>query len=137
MDTETIKAYYLARKLSWPAAEHAFLFFLSEVGELSEAYLAVGSPAFDAEGAALLEAFASLGAQADALVSRVPGWVRNNDRQRKANIEHEVADCNMMLSVFSECFAGISADQALQNKMAEKLADLGKKHPAIGRNYET
>lgn len=125
MDTENIKAYYTARGLSWPAAEHAFLFFLSEVGELSEAYLAAGSPDFDSETCSLLEEFTSLGKQADALVSRVPGWVRNNDRQHKANIPHEVADCQMMLTVFSESLLGINPDQALREKMVEKLAGLG------------
>ena len=108
-----------------PAAEHAFLLFLSEVGELSEAYLAAGSPDFDSETCSLLEEFTSLGKQADALVSRVPGWVRNNDRQHKANIPHEVADCQMMLTVFSESLLGINPDQALREKMVEKLAGLG------------
>ncbi len=125
MDTENIKAYYTARGLSWPAAEHAFLLFLSEVGELSEAYLAAGSPDFDSETCSLLEEFTSLGKQADALVSRVPGWVRNNDRQRNANIPHEIADCQMMLPMFSERLLGINPDQALREKMVEKLAGLG------------
>ncbi len=125
METERIKTAYTARELSWPAAEHAFLFFLSEVGELSEAYLAAGSPDFYSEVSTLLQEFPRLGSQADALVSRVPGWVRNNDRQRNANIPHEIADCQMMLPMFSERLLGINPDQALREKMVEKLAGLG------------
>ncbi len=82
------------------------LFYLSEVGELAEAYLAISPVALSDEERQLLADFAKLGMQADEIVSRVDGWVRNFDRQRKENIAHEVADCNMMLSVFMESFAG-------------------------------
>ena len=69
----------------------------------------------------LLERFASLGMEADGIVSRKPGWVRNNDRLRKQNIAHEAADCNMMLSVFMESYANLSPDEVLREKMALKL----------------
>jgi len=69
----------------------------------------------------LLTRFASLGFEADEIVSRKPGWIRNNDRLRKQNIAHEAADCNMMLSVFMESYARISPDDALREKMALKL----------------
>jgi len=69
----------------------------------------------------LLARFASLGLEADEIVSRKPGWIRNNDRLRKQNIAHEAADCNMMLSVFMESYARISPDDALREKMALKL----------------
>lgn len=121
METKTIKNYYQARGLAWPGQKDALLFYLSEVGELAEAYLAISPVELSEEERQLLSDFASLGMQADEIVSRVDGWVRNFDRQRKENIAHEVADCNMMLSVFMESFEGRTPDDALQEKMALKL----------------
>ncbi len=121
MDTKWIKAYYAARGLRWADAKSALLFFLSEVGELAEAYAEVEGAGLSDEEKALMERFASLGMEADEIVSRKPGWVRNNDRLRKQNIAHEAADCNMMLSVFMESYAAISPDDALREKMALKL----------------
>lgn len=121
MEIELIKKYYNARGLAWPEQKDALLFYLSEVGELAEAYLAISPVALSNEERQLLADFAKLGMQADEIVSRVDGWVRNFDRQRKENIAHEVADCNMMLSVFMESFAGRTPDDALREKMALKL----------------
>ncbi len=121
MEIELIKKYYNARGLAWPEQKDALLFYLSEVGELAEAYLAISPVALSNEERQLLADFAKLGMQADEIVSRVDGWVRNFDRQRKENIAHEVADCNMMLSVFMESFAGRSPDDALRDKMTLKL----------------
>jgi NTP pyrophosphatase (non-canonical NTP hydrolase) len=121
MDTEIIKAYYNARGLQWADQKSALLFFLSEVGELAEAYAEVEGSGLSSEERALLTRFATLGSEADEIVSRKPGWIRNNDRLRKQNIAHEAADCNMMLSVFMESYANISPDYALREKMALKL----------------
>ncbi|HPL82432.1 MAG TPA: hypothetical protein PLU23_07990 [Anaerolineaceae bacterium] len=121
MEIELIKKYYDTRGLAWPEQKDALLFYLSEVGELAEAYLAISPVALSDEERQLLADFAKLGMQADEIVSRVDGWVRNFDRQRKENIAHEVADCNMMLSVFMESFAGRTPDDALREKMALKL----------------
>lgn len=121
MDTEIIKAYYNARGLQWADQKSALLFFLSEVGELVEAYAEVENSGLNCEEKELLARFASLGLEADAIVSRKPGWIRNNDRLRKQNIAHEAADCNMMLSVFMESYANLSPDDALREKMALKL----------------
>jgi|GEM_PF-713027 hypothetical protein len=100
MDTKWIKAYYNARGLQWADQKSALLFFLSEVGELAEAYAEVEGAGLSGEETDLLARFADLGLEADEIVSRTPGWIRNNDRLRKQNIAHEAADCNMMLSVF-------------------------------------
>ena len=121
MDTEIIKAYYNARGLQWADQKSALLFFLSEVGELAEAYAEVEGSGLNSEERELLARFASLGLEADEIVSRKPGWIRNNDRLRKQNIAHEAADCNMMLSVFMESYANLSPDDALREKMALKL----------------
>ena len=121
MDIKLIKKYYEARGLAWPEQKNALLFYLSEVGELAEAYLAISPVALNDEERQLLSDFAKLGMHADEIVSRVEGWIRNFDRQRKENIAHEAADCNMMLSVFMESFAGCSPDDALRKKMALKL----------------
>ena len=120
MKTEIIKAYYQARGLAWPEQKEALLFYLSEVGELAEAYLSISPVELSEEEKKLLADFASLGLKADEIVSRVDGWVRNFDRQRKENIAHEVADCNMMLSVVMEAFKGRSPDDALKEKMELK-----------------
>jgi NTP pyrophosphatase (non-canonical NTP hydrolase) len=121
MNTKSIKAYYDARGLQWADQKSALLFFLSEVGELAEAYAEVEGAGLTSEEKELLSHFASLGLEADEIVSRKPGWVRNNDRLRKQNIAHEAADCNMMLSVFLESYANLSPDDALREKMALKL----------------
>lgn len=121
MDTKWIKAYYKARGLQWADQKSALLFFLSEVGELAEAYAEVEGAGLDGEEYHLLERFAALGLEADEIVSRKPGWIRNNDRLRKQNIAHEAADCNMMLCVFMESYAKLSPDDALREKMALKL----------------
>lgn len=126
MKTKIIQDYYRQRGLSWPDQKSALLFYLSEVGELAEAYLAIQPVELSAEEQDLLNAFAKLGLQADEVVSCKPGWVRNNDRAGKENIGHEAADCNMMLSVFLETYDNQSPDEALLEKMALKLG-----HPII------
>ena len=123
MRIETIQSYYQARGLQWPSAKHALLFFLSEVGELAEAYLVHHKDELTEEEIHMLESFSREGWHADQIVSRVDGWVRNNDRVRKENISKEVADCEMMLAVFMYSLTGTSPDDALLEKMREKLGD--------------
>ena len=121
MKTETIQEYYRQRGLGWPDQKSALLFYLSEVGELAEAYLALEPVELTEEERELLRQFSDLGMKADEIVSRKPGWVRNNDRICKENIAHEAADCNMMLSVFLETYSSQSPDDALLEKMTLKL----------------
>lgn len=123
MDIVTIQNYYRARGLQWPSAKDAFWFFLSEVGELAEAYLAHHEQDLTVEEVQMLKTFADEGFHADEIVSRVPGWIRNNDRVKKEDISKEVADCEMMLSVFMYSLTQTSPDEALLKKMKEKLAD--------------
>lgn len=123
MNIETIQSYYEARGLQWPSAKDALWFYLSEVGELAEAYLAHHKDDLNNEEIQMLEVFAKEGLHADEIVSRVDGWVRNNDRTRKENISKEVADCEMMLAVFMYSLTGTSPDDALLEKMQEKLGD--------------
>lgn len=121
MEIEKIQKYYEARGLQWAGAKDALWFFLSEVGELAEAYLAHYQQELTEEEVEMLQAFCKHGLRADEIVSQVPGWIRNNDRLQKENIEKEVADCNMMLSVFMYSLSGRTPDDALAEKMAEKL----------------
>ena len=121
MDIQTIQNYYAARGLQWPCAKDALWFFLSEVGELAEAYLVHHENELMAEEAEMLKTFADEGFHADEIVSRVEGWVRNNDRVKKEDIGKEVADCEMMLSVFMYSLTQTSPDDALLKKMREKL----------------
>ena len=68
---EMVKQYYEFRGLTQPDANQAFLFLVSEIGELS-----------------------------DALVASQAQWVRNNpDRER--HIASEIGDVLMMLTVFA------------------------------------
>jgi len=123
MQIKTIQSYYQARGLQWPSAKHALWFFLSEVGELAEAYLVHHQDELTDEEINMLKNFTQEGWHADQIVSRVDGWVRNNDRVRKENISKEVADCEMMLGVFMYSQTGASPDHALLEKMREKLGD--------------
>jgi len=123
MDISTIQTYYEARGLQWPVAKDALWFFLSEVGELAEAYLAHHENSLTPEEVVMLQTFTEEGFHADEIVSRVEGWVRNNDRVRKENISKEVADCEMMLAVFMYSLTGSTPDDALLEKMREKLGD--------------
>ena len=123
MRIRTIQKYYQARGLQWPSTKHALWFFLSEVGELAEAYLATHQQELTEEEFEMLNVFAEEGYHADQIVSRVEGWVRNNDRVRKENISKEVADCEMMLGVFMYSLTGRSPDDALLEKMQEKLGE--------------
>jgi NTP pyrophosphatase (non-canonical NTP hydrolase) len=121
MDIQVIQSYYQARGLQWPEAKDALWFFLSEVGELAEAYLVHHEHELNHEEVQMLETFSKEGFHADEIVSRVEGWVRNNDRVRKENIAKEVADCEMMLAVFMYSLTGSTPDNALLEKMKEKL----------------
>jgi NTP pyrophosphatase (non-canonical NTP hydrolase) len=121
MDINTIQKYYQVRGLQWPEAKDALWFFLSEVGELAEAYSAHHQDDLTTEELDMLKNFTDEGLHADEIVSRVDGWVRNNDRVRKENINKEVADCEMMLAVFMFSLSGSTPDDALLAKMKEKL----------------
>ncbi len=123
MNIDTIQTYYKARGLQWPDAKDALWFYLSEVGELAEAYLVHHQDELTAEETTMLERFTEEGQHADEIVSRVDGWVRNNDRVRKENISKEVADCEMMLAVFMYSLTGGTPDEALLAKMKEKLGE--------------
>ena len=123
MNIETIQSYYEARGLQWPSAKDAFWFFLSEVGELAEAYLVHHQNELTDEEVEMLKQFTQEGLHADEIVSRVDGWVRNNDRVRKENIGKEIADCEMMLTVFTYSLMASTPDTALLAKMKEKLGD--------------
>jgi len=123
MEINTIQNYYRARGLQWPDAKEALWFFLSEVGELAEAFLVQNQEDLTDEEIQMLETFTREGYHADEIVSRVAGWVRNNDRVRKENINKEVADCEMMLTVFMYSLTGATPDETLLAKMKEKLGD--------------
>jgi NTP pyrophosphatase (non-canonical NTP hydrolase) len=123
MNIDTIQTYYEARGLQWPDAKDALWFYLSEVGELAEAYLVHHQEELTEEEIGMLERFTKDGQHADEIVSRVDGWIRNNDRVRKENISKEVADCEMMLAVFMHSLTGNNPDEALLAKMKEKLGD--------------
>lgn len=123
MDIQTIQKYYAARGLQWPQAKDALWFFLSEVGELAEAYLVHHKDDLTDEEVHMLKTFADEGFHADEIVSRVESWVRNNDRVKKEDIGKEVADCEMMLSVFMYSLTHSTPDDALLQKMKEKLED--------------
>ncbi len=86
---ELVKQYYDFRGLTAPDANQAFLFLTSEVGEL-----------------------------ADAFVEKQAQWVRNNP-PRERNVEDEIGDILMMLTVFAAT-QGYDPLQALLHKMEKK-----------------
>jgi len=86
---QIVQDYYAFRGLTQPDAGQAFLFLTSEVGEL-----------------------------ADAFVHTQAKWVRNNpDRER--DVESEVGDILMMLTVFAAT-QGIDPRDAMLKKMHRK-----------------
>ncbi len=86
---DTVNRYYNFRGLTQPDAAQAFLFLVSEMGEL-----------------------------ADAFVQEQAEWVRNNpDRER--DIEAEIGDVLMMLTVFAST-QGFDPFEAMLKKMGSK-----------------
>jgi NTP pyrophosphatase (non-canonical NTP hydrolase) len=92
-----IDEYYVARHYVMPDKEEALAFFLSEVGELCEAWL---NDHPETPLAPILKLFIEAGVQADTWVSDRKGWVRNGDRVKKSNIADEIGDTFMMLYIF-------------------------------------
>ena len=86
---QIVQDYYTFRGLTQPDAGQAFLFLTSEVGEL-----------------------------ADAFVHDQAAWVRNNpDRER--DVESEIGDILMMLTVFAAT-QGVDPRDAMLKKMRRK-----------------
>jgi NTP pyrophosphatase (non-canonical NTP hydrolase) len=89
MHQKLIESYYQHRGMKMPNAEEAFLFLVSEMGEL-----------------------------ADALVSRHPGWERNNPNKER-NVTLEIGDVYQMLLV--TCLQlGIDPLEAMKEKWKSK-----------------
>ncbi len=86
---ETVNRYYEFRGLTQPDANQAFLFLVSEMGEL-----------------------------ADAFVEEQGQWVRNNPN-RERDIQAEIGDVLMMLTVFSAA-QGVDPFEAMKAKMRKK-----------------
>lgn len=115
-----INRYYKMRKLVEPVANHALMFFISEVGELAGAYMAREHNKLSSGMLHILIDMEYVGQRADKWVTaQDDGWVRNNDRKKDPNVEWEVADCLMMLERFG-CRLGIDPEAALISKMKEK-----------------
>jgi NTP pyrophosphatase (non-canonical NTP hydrolase) len=86
---DLVKQYYEFRGLTAPDTNQAFLFLVSEMGELS-----------------------------DALVADQAEWVRNNPN-RERDVEAEIGDVLMMLTVFAAS-QGINPIDAMLKKMESK-----------------
>jgi len=127
---ETINWYFKARRLVEPMAHAALMFFISEVGELAEAYIVRANRGLPAGMMNILLDMQYLGKRADQWVSGQAsdcpsgqaGWVRNNGRAHAPNVESEVADCLMMLERFGSQLR-IDPEKALIAKMREKGFD--------------
>lgn len=94
--TDLVTSYYETRGLVWPDTKQAYLWLVSEVGEL---------------GAALNQAENST-------------WVRNNDPATKEGPEAELGDVLMMLYVLAMTMTENPAVNMFE-KMDLKLAKLG------------
>jgi len=118
---KTIDEYYAFRKLEPPNGIQSFWFYLSEVGELAEAMLALYPEHFTPSEKTLLSDFVRLGLQADSIVSSQAAWTRNNERTLKpASIESEAADNFMMLDRTLKGLEKPEAFELLLAKMESK-----------------
>lgn len=120
--------YFEERKppLLWPGTEAAALFYLSEVGELAEAMLALDdqkprSKRMGKKTRSILRSFAKMGYQADDTVRDMRGWVRNNNRVHSPDISGEIADNNMMLQILSDNLIGRSPEDCMIRKMRAQI----------------
>ena len=117
----TLKVYYYRRDMPMPEDEKALAFFLSEVGELCNAYRLTHTVAKDFEK--ILVQFETLGIRADEWVSARGTWQRNGDRNKAPSVADEIADCLMMIYVFA-FKSKITPFSALKDKMMRKLATI-------------
>jgi NTP pyrophosphatase (non-canonical NTP hydrolase) len=101
-------------------AGQALMFLISEIGELTEAYLTRERGKLPAGMVTILVDMQYIGQRADKWVSaQEEQWVRNHDRKKEPNVESEVADCLMMLERFASQL-GIDPLEALVCKMRDK-----------------
>ncbi len=119
---QVINKYYDFRQLKAPDALEAFLFLLSEVGELAEALQ--GNSDFpeldDYDLFSIFETIKAEGRYADGLVQARGGWVRNNGRKGDLDLKGEFADCLMMLDRTAEAMGYPGLEELLIEKMARK-----------------
>lgn len=119
-----VSRYFEERHLVEPDAEQAFLFLISEMGELAEAYLANAPQNKILESLYIFLQMSGLGKSADLAVSRSKAeWVRNHDRHKVSKpgeaLQDELADVLMMIDRLA--FAvGEDATLCLINKMIRK-----------------
>jgi NTP pyrophosphatase (non-canonical NTP hydrolase) len=119
---QLINTYYGQRQLKAPDALEAFLFLLSEIGELAEALQ--GNSDFpeldDYDLFSIFETIKAEGRYADGLVSMRGGWTRNNGRKGDLDLKGEFADCLMMLDRTAEAMGCPGLKEMLIEKMTHK-----------------
>jgi len=115
-----VDEYFKFRKYKEPTAQEAFLFLVSEVGELAEAIKENSS--FDHSTRFMRQVIddqISLGKWADGILAEQGGWVRNNDRIKTPDLSAEFGDVLMML-VKTAAKLNIDPVEAMFDKMEKK-----------------
>lgn len=115
---DVVDDYFEFRKYKEPTAEQALLFLISEIGELTEAFLERYPQELNLR-ALVFNNIVSISKTADEVVSETQGWVRNNDRTKKTDISDEVGDALMMLTKFAGKL-NIDPVDGMLDKMAKK-----------------
>jgi hypothetical protein len=127
MDRTTIDAYFEHRGYKNPDSTEAFLFLLSEMGELAEVFLAFEyGPTVvrnDCKIREVILQMRKLGMIADDLASGRGGWVRNNGRKGPLDLPGEIGDVLMMLDRVAKALGTPEPGDCLKFKMQVKGFD--------------
>ena len=117
-----IDTYYEARNLTTPDAKEALFWLISEIGELTEAWL-VQDKSIPSNGAReILVAMVMLGKRADIAVSEMRGnWLRNFQPSGTIDLEGEVGDVLMMLNRFAQAANLPTPEQCWLDKADQKI----------------
>jgi NTP pyrophosphatase (non-canonical NTP hydrolase) len=122
---EYIDAYFTFRGYKTPGPMESLLFFLSEVGELAEAYkFEHRSHKIGVLERVVLNQAVFTGRLADQIVSGRKSWVRNYDRKKKPSMKFEIGDCQMMLERFADAELWADPVGCMLEKMRSKGYDV-------------
>lgn len=116
-----IDTYYEARGLRTPDAKEALFWLISELGELTEAWL-VNDKTVTNGCREILVAMVMLGKRADIAVSNMQGdWLRNFQPAGTIDINGEAADVLMMLDRFCKAADLPTPEECFMTKADRKI----------------
>lgn len=112
---QTCNAYRDFRKLVMPDGYQSMLFLISEMGELSAAWMSSTE-----RKPLIMRLMSHLGRLADLVVSGQAKWVRNGDRAKAPNMQHEIGDVLFMLETTALALGLPPADECMMQKFQAK-----------------